>query len=168
MKEGQPATMTREDKRNGTTTLFAALNTLDGTVIGRHSERHRHQEFIAFLEQVEKEAPAGRPIHAIVDNYSARKRKAVLDWLKEHRRWTFHFTPTSCFWMNAVEGSFGKLARCWLRRGVYDSIEDLEISILDFIDLHNENEAKQFRWTASPERLVASRQRGYQKIETVH
>ena len=110
--------------------------------------------------------PADRPIHAIVDNDSAHKHKAVMDWLKEHDRWTFHYAPTSCFWMNAVEGFFGKLAR--LQRGVHDSIEDLESSILDFIDLHNENEAKPFRWTASPERLVASRQRGYQKIETIH
>ena len=168
MKAGRPATMTHDYKRNGTTTLYAAQNTLDGTVIGRHSKRHRHQEFIAFLEQVEEEVPAGRPIHAIVDNYSAHKHKAVLEWLKEHRRWTFHSTPTSCSWMNAVEGFFGKLARRRLQRGVHDSVEDLERSILDFIDLHNEKEAKPFRWTASPERLVAARQRGYQMIRTVH
>ena len=157
MTEGRPATMTHDDKRNGTETLFAALNTLDGTVIGRHSERHRHQEFIAFLDQIDREVPADRPIHAILDNYSAHKHQAVTNWLEDHDRWTFHFTPTSCSWMNAVEGFVGKLAR----RGVYESIEDLERSILDFIEPHNEREAKPFKWTASPERLVASRQRGH-------
>ena len=155
---GWPATMTHDYKQNGTTALFAALNTLDGTVIGRHSERRRHQEFIAFLDQIDREVPTERPIHAIVDNYSAHKHKAVMDWLKEYDRWTFRYTPTSCFWMNAVEGFFGKLARRRIRRGVYDSIEDLERSILDFIDLHNENEAKPFGLTTSPERPVASHQ----------
>ena len=104
------------------------------------------------------------PIDTVDDNYSAHKHKAVLDWLKEHRRWTFHFTPTSCSWMNAVEGFFGKLARRRLRRGVYDSIEDLERSIQDFIDLQNEKEAKPFKWTARPERLIAARQRGIKRL----
>ena len=168
MKPGRPATMTHDYKRNGTTTLFAAMNILDGTVIGSHSERHRHQEFIAFLEQVDKEVPAGRKIHAIVDNYSAHKHKAVLEWLKDHPRWTLHFTPTSCSWMNAVEGFFGKLANRRLRRGVFDSLEDLKTSIQNFIALHNEKEAKPFKWTASPERLIAVRQRGYQMTEIDH
>ena len=142
--------MTHEDKRNGTTTLLAALNILDGTVIGRHSERHRHQEFIAFLEQTDKTAPAGRKIHAILDNDSAHKHKAVAEWLKDHPRWTLHFTPTSCFWMNAVEGFFGKLANRRLRRGIHDSLEDLKAAINDFIALHNEKAAKPFKmiWTS--------------------
>ena len=91
-----------------------------------------------------------------------------MDWLKEHDRWTFHFTPTSCSWMNAVEGFFGKLAKRRLQRGVHDSIEYLERSILDFIALHNEKEAKPFKWTADPGRFVAFRQRGYQYIGTGH
>ena len=158
MTKGQPATMTHEDKRNGTTTLFAALNILDGKVIGRQAESHRHLELIAFLDQIDREVPAHRPIHAILDNDSARKHKAVTDWLADHRRWTFHFAPTSCSWMNAVEGFLGKLARRRLRRGAYDSLEDLKMSMLDFTELHNEKEAKPFKWTADPARLVASRQ----------
>ena len=168
MKPGRPATMTHDYKRNGTTTLFAAMNILDGTVIGRHSERHRRQEFIAFLEQVDKAAPAGRKIHAIVDNYSAHKHSAVADWLADHPRWTLHFTPTSCSWMNAVEGFFGKLANRRLRRGVHDSLEDLKAAVDDFIELHNGKEAKPFKWTASPDRLIAARQRGFQMIRTSH
>ena len=168
MKPGRPATMTHDYKRNGTTTLFAAMNILDGTVIGRHSERHRHQEFIAFLEQIDKAAPAGREIHAIVDNDSAHKHSAVTEWLKDHPRWTFHFTPTSCSWMNAVEGFFGKLANRRLRRGVHDSLEDLKAAVDGFIALHNGKEAKPFKWTASPDRLVAARQRGFQMTRTSH
>ena len=168
MKPGRPATMTHEDKRNGATTLFAATDILDGTVIGRHSERHRNQEFIAFLDQVDKAAPAGREIHAILDNASAHKHSAVTEWLKDHPRWTFHFTPTSCSWTDAVEGFFGKLANRRLRRGVHDSLEDLKAAIKEFIALHNGKEAKPFKWTASPERLIAARQRGYQMIRTSH
>ena len=168
MKPGRPATMTHEDKRNGTTTLFAAMNILDGTVIGRHSERHRNQEFIAFLDRVDKAAPAGREIHAIVDNYSAHKHKAVAEWLADHPRWTLHFTPTSCSWTDAVEGFFGKLANRRLRRGVHDSLEDLKAAVDGFIELHNGKEAKPFKWTASPDRLIAARQRGFQMIRTSH
>ena len=144
------------------------MNILDGTVIGSHSERHRHQEFIAFLDQIDKEVPDGQDIHAIVDNYSAHKHSAVAEWLKDHPRWTLHFTPTSCSWMNAVEGFFGKLASRRLRRGVYDSLEDLEAAIEKFIALHNGKEAKPFKWTASPDRLIAARQRGFQMIQTSH
>ena len=168
MKPGRPATMTHDYKRNGTTTLFAALNTLNGKVIGRHSKRHRHQEFIEFLEQVKAEMPAGKDIHVILDNYAAHKHRAVKEWLKKHKRWHFHFTPTSCSWLNAVEGFFGKLARRRLRRGVHNSIEQLETAILDFIELHNAKEAKPFRWTASPERLIAARQRGNQVLGIDH
>ena len=168
MKPGRPATMTHDYKRNGTTTLFAAMNILDGTVIGSHSERHRHQEFIAFLDQIDKEVPDGQDIHAIVDNYSAHKHSAVAEWLKDHPRWTLHFTPTSCSWMNAVEGFFGKLANRRLRRGVHDSLEDLMAAIDGFIELHNGKEAKPFKWTASPDRLIAARQRGFQMIQTSH
>ena len=117
MKPGRPATMTHDYKRNGTTTLFAATDILDGTAVGCHSERHRRQEFIAFLDRIDKAAPAGREIHAIVDNDSAHKHSAVADWLADRRRWTLHFTPTSCSWTDAVEGFFGKMARRRLRRG---------------------------------------------------
>ena len=150
MKPGRPATMTRDCKRNGTTTLFAALDILTGKVIGRHFQRHRHQELIEFLEQVEASMPAGKDIHVILDNYAAHKHEAVREWLSKRDRWQFHFTPTSCSWLNAVEGFFAKLACRRLRRGVHDSIEQLEKAILDFIDLHNGEEAKPFNWTASP------------------
>ena len=166
MKSGQPATMMHDYKRNETATLFVALNTLNGKVIGRHAERHRHQEFIAFLDQIDKEAPVGWPVHAILDNYAARPHVAVKDWLAAHRHWTFYYTPNSCFWMNVVEVFFGKLARNWLRCGVRESIEPLETSIQDFIVLHNEKEATAFKWTASLKRLIATRQIGCQITRT--
>ena len=168
MKPGRPATMTHDYKRHGTTNLFAALNILDGKVIGRHAERHRSREFIEFLDQVDSTVPAGLAIHAILDNYAAHKHGAVGEWLADHPRWTFHFTPTSCSWMNAVEGFFGKLASRRLRRGAHDSVEQLEKSIMEFIELHNGKEAKAYNWTASPERLIAARQRGYHLSESCH
>ena len=158
MKPGQPATMTHDYKRHGTTNLFAAVNILDGKVIGRHAERHRSQEFIAFLDQIERTVPDGLDIHAILGNYAAHMHGAVSEWLAEHPRWTFHFTPTSCSWMSAVEGFFGKLASCRLQRGAYDSVEEIEKSITEFIEPHNGKEAKAYNWTASPERLIAARQ----------
>jgi hypothetical protein len=104
-------TMTHDYIRNGTTTLFAALNVLDGTVIGRCMQQHRHQEFIRFLNTVEAAVPAGKLIHAIADNYAAHKHPKVRVWLARHPRWTFHFTPTSASWLNAVEGFFATLTK---------------------------------------------------------
>ena len=104
--------------------------------------------------------PAGKDIHVIVDNYAAHKHGAVKAWAEKHKRWHFHFTPTSCSWLNAVDGFFVKLARRRLRRGIHNSIEQLEKAILDFTELHNGKEAKPFNWTASPERLIAARQKG--------
>ena len=111
LKRGKCATLTHDYKRHGTTTLFAALSVLEGKVIGRRVPRHRHQEFIRFIATVERSVPAGKVIHAILDNYAAHKHPQVLAWLAEHPRWTFHFTPTSCSWLNAVEGFFSKLTR---------------------------------------------------------
>ena len=116
MKKGRAGTMTHDYKRNGTTTLFAAMNVLDGTVIGRNMQRHRHQEFIRFLNAIEREVPAGKTIHAILDNYAAHKHPAVRQWLARHPRWTFHFTPTSASWLNAVEGFFATLTKRRLGR----------------------------------------------------
>src|SRR6478736_4410738 len=121
LKRGRAATMTHDYKRHGTTTLFAALNVLDGTVIGRNMQRHRHQEFIRFLNTVEGAVPAGKMIHAIVDNYATHKHPKVQRWLARHPRWTFHFTPTSASWLNAVEGFFAKLTKRRLKRGVFRS-----------------------------------------------
>ena len=111
LKRGRAGTMTHDYQRNGTTTLFAALNLLDGTVIGHNMQRHRHQEFIRFLNAVEREVPAGKIVHAILDNYAAHKHPAVRHWLARHPRWTFHFTPKSASWLNAIAGFFAILTK---------------------------------------------------------
>ena len=125
--------MTHDYKRNGTTTLFAALNTLTGEGIGRNMQRHRHQEFIRFLNAIEREIPAGKTVHAILDNVSSHKTPEVRRWLARHPRWTFHFTPTSSSWLNAVEGFFAKLSRRRLKHGVFHSLVDLQAAINRFI-----------------------------------
>jgi hypothetical protein len=119
MKKGRAGTMTHDYIRHGTTTLFAALNVFDGTVIGQCMARHRHQEFIRFLNRIEAAVPAGKLVHAILDNYAAHKHPKVRAWLARHPRWAFHFTPTSCSWANAVESFFASLARRRLQRGVF-------------------------------------------------
>jgi DDE superfamily endonuclease/Winged helix-turn helix len=117
MKPGRCGTMTHDYKRHGTTTLFAALNVLDGSVVGRCMQRHRHQEFIRFLNEIERTVPAGKLIHVVLDNYGAHKQAKVRHWLARHPRWIFHFTPTSCSWLNAVETFFAKLTQRRLKRG---------------------------------------------------
>src|ERR687897_39196 len=124
-------------KRHGTTTLFAALNVLDGTVIAQNMQRHRHQEFIRFLNRIEREVPGDKAIHVILDNYAAHKKDKVRAWLDRHPRWTFHFTPTSCSWLNAVEGFFAKLTRRRLKHGVFHSVVDLQAAINRFIREYN-------------------------------
>jgi transposase len=136
--QGRAGTMTHDYKCNGTTTLFAALNVLDGTVIGRNMHRHRHQEFIRFLNAVESQVPARKVIHAIVDNYATHKHPKVQKWLARHPRWTFHFTPTSASWLNAVEGFFAKLTRRRLKRGVFRSVDELEAAIIRFVAENND------------------------------
>ena len=118
LKKGRAGTMTHDYKRHGTTTLFAAMNILDGTVIGRNMQRHRHQEFIRFLNTIEQQVPTGKVIHAIVDNYATHKHPKVRQWLTRNPRWTFHFTPTSASWLNAVEGFFATLTKRPETRGV--------------------------------------------------
>ena len=122
-------TMTHDYERHGTTTLFAAMNVLHGTVIGRNMQRHRHQEFIRFLNVIEKQVPAGKTIHAIVDNYAAHKHPNVRRWLERNPRWTFHFTPTSASWLNAVEGFFATVTKRRLKRCVFRSVVDLQAAI---------------------------------------
>jgi hypothetical protein len=152
MKPGRAGTMTHDYKRRGTTTLFAALNILDGTIIGRNMQRHRHQEFIRFLNTIEEQVPVGKVIHAIVDNYATHKHPKVRQWLARHPRWTFHFTPTSASWLNAVEGFFSKLTRRRLKRGVFRSVVDLQVAINRFVAETNAD-PKPFVWTA--ERALA-------------
>jgi len=167
MKPGRAGTMTHDYKRNGTTTLFAALNVLDGTIIGRNMKRHRHQEFIRFLNDIEAKVPKRKAIHAIVDNYATHKHPKVRDWLARHPRWTFHFTPTSASWLNAVEGFFAKLTNRRLSRGVFRSVTELKAAIERFIAEAN-TDPKPFVWTARPSRILAAVKRGKQTLESVH
>jgi transposase len=155
MKPGRCGTMTHDYKRHGTTTLFAALNVLDGTVIGRCMQRHRHQEFIRFLNAVERAVPAGKVVHVILDNYATHKHPKVRAWLERHPRFVFHFTPTSCSWLNAVETFFAKLTRRRLKRGVFRSVADLEEAINRYLREHN-GDPKPFVWTANPNRILRS------------
>ena len=166
MKKGKAGTSTFDYKRNGTTTLFAALNVLDGSVIGRCMQRHRHQEFIRFLNAVERQVPAGKLIHVILDNYATHKHPKVLRWLSRHPRFVFHFTPTSCSWLNAVETFFSRLTRRRLKRGVFHSIVDLQAAINRSIEDHNA-EPKPFVWTADPQTILDKVIRGTQALASV-
>ena len=157
MKKGRPQTRTHDYKRNGTTTHFAALNVLEGTVIGQNMEHHRHQEFITSLDTVERQLPEGRDVHVILDNYSTHKTDTVHAWLNRHPNWTFHFTPTSSSWLNAIEGFFAKLTRRRLKNAIFNSVTECEAAIHRFIEEHNRNEAKPFRWTADPAKIIATR-----------
>lgn len=167
MKPGRAGTMTHDYKRHGTTTLFAALNVLDGTVIGRNMKRHRHQEFIRFLNAVEAQVPARTAVHAIVDNYVTHKHPKVREWLQRHPRWTFHFTPTSASWLNAIESFFAKLTKRRLKRGVFHSVADLKAAIDRFVAEINAD-PKPFVWTADPKRVLAAVKRGKQALESIH
>jgi transposase len=168
MKKGRAGTMTHDYKRHGTTTLFAALNVLDGTVIAQNMQRHRHQEFIRFLNRIERETQADKAIHVILDNYAAHKKDKVRAWLDRHPRWTFHFTPTSCSWLNAVEGFFAKLTRRRLKHGVFHSVVDLQVAINRFVREHNDKDPKPFVWKADPDVIIAARNRGFQTLESIH
>jgi transposase len=154
LKPGKCGTMTHDYKRNGTTTLFAALNILDGTVIGRCMPKHTHKEFIKFLNAVERAVPAGKIVHAIADNYATHKHPAVKKWLADHPRWVFHFTPTSASWLNAVEGFFSIITRRRIRRGVFKSVEDLKDAIDRYIRQHNRM-PRPFIWTKPAQDILA-------------
>jgi transposase len=167
MKPGRLGTMTHDYKRHGTTTLFAALDVLEGSVIGQCMQRHRHQEFIRFLNAIERRVPAGKLIHVILDNYAAHKHPNVRRWLTRHPRWVFHFTPTSCSWLNAVEGFFARLTRRRLKRGTFPSLVSLQEAINRFIEHHNQ-EPRPFIWKADPKAIIAAAKRGHQMLETIH
>src|SRR3954453_18028424 len=167
IKPGRAGTMTHDYKRHGTTTLFAALNILDGTVIGRNMQRHRHQEFVRFLNTIEAQVPVGKVIHAVVDNYATHKHPRVRRWLARHPRWAFHFPPPSASWLNAVEGFFAKLTRQRLKRGVFQSVVDLQLAINRFVAETNAD-PKPFVWTADPKRVLAAVKRGKQVLESIH
>ena len=167
MKKGRAGTMTHDYKRHGTTTLFAALDVLEGKIIGRCMQRHRHQEFIRFLNAIEAQVPMSKIVHVILDNYGAHKHPKVRAWLARHPRFVFHFTPTSASWLNAVEGYFAKLTRRRLKRGVFRSIVDLQAAINRFVAETN-NDPKPFTWTADPDKIIAAVKRGHQVLDSVH
>lgn len=167
LKKGRAGTMTHDYKRHGTTTLFAALDVIEGKVIGRCMQRHRHQEFIRFLNTVESAVPVGKAVHAILDNYATHKHPKVIAWLGRHPRWTFHFTPTSASWLNAVEGFFAILTRRRLRRGVFNGVVDLQAAINRFVVDHNQ-QPKPFVWTADPDKIIAAANRRHQVLDSIH
>jgi transposase len=163
MTRGRYETRTHDYKRHGTTTLFAALNVLDGTVIGQCMSRHRHQEFIRFLNQINCKTPLDLDLHLIVDNYATHKHPKVRAWLARHPRFHFHFTPTSASWLNAVEGFFAKLTSKRLKRGVFSGIVDLQAAINRFLAEANER-PKPFVWTADPDGIIEKVRRGRETL----
>jgi len=166
MVTGRAGTMTHDYKRNGTTTLFAALDVLTGKVIGQCLPRHRHSEFIKFLNTIDREVPAGLQIHLILDNYSTHKHAAVDRWLNRHKRFHLHFTPTSSSWLNQVERWFRDLTDKNLRRGVFGSVPDLIASIEEYLNAHNADPTP-YVWTATAESILAKVQRARTKLEQV-
>ena len=148
LKKGRAATMTHDYKRNGTTTLFAALNVLDGQVIGQCQQRHTHAEWLKFLKTIDRETPKDKTLHLIADNYATHKHPNVQKWLKKHPRFHMHFTPTSASWLNMVERFFRDITTERLRRGVFTSVPELIGAIDEYIAHHN-TKPKPFIWTKS-------------------
>ena len=147
LKKGRCGTMTHDYKRNGTATLFAAMNTLDGTVISMCDDQHRHQEWLKFLRVIDQVTPERKEIHLIADNYATHKHPRVQRWLTRHPRFHVYFTPTSSSWLNMVERFFRDLTENRIRRGIFHDVEELIMAIGDYIDKHNEK-PKPFIWTA--------------------
>ena len=148
LKRGRAATLTHDYKRNGTTTLFAALNVLDGKIIAQCPQRHRHTEWLKFLRKIDRETPKGKTLHLIADNYATHKHAAVQKWLAKHPRFNMHFTPTSASWLNMVERFFRDITTERLRRGVFTSVPEL-ISAIDEYIVHHNAHPKAFIWTKS-------------------
>jgi transposase len=165
-RAGRAGTMTHDYKRNGTATLFAALNTLDGTVISLCQERHRHQEWLRFLRLVDDATPAGKQLHLIVDNYATHKHPTVQRWLKRHKRFHIHFTPTSASWLNMVERFFRDLTVDRLRRGVFRDAMELVAAIDAYVHQHNDN-PKPFIWTAKASDILEKVKRARRTLLTV-
>jgi transposase len=166
MKKGRCGTLTHDYKRNGTTTLFAALELAQGKVVGQCDQRHRHQEFLKFLRRLDQEFPAPVPLHLVMDNYGTHKIQEVGTWLKKHPRFVLHFVPTSSSWLNLVERWFGELSRQCIRRGAFFSVEDLQKAIHEFLDVWNEN-PKPFVWTATLESITEKLSRCRQTLEKI-
>jgi transposase len=167
LKKGRCGTLTHDYKRHGTTTLFAALNVLEGTVIGACQPRHRNGEFRAFLRQLDRATPAGLDLHLIVDNYGTHKHPKVQQWLVKHPRFHFHFTPTSSSWLNLVERWFRELTTKRIRRGIFRSVPELIAAIEEYIAVHNAH-PKPFVWTKSAEMILSKVSKCKAILETVH
>jgi transposase len=155
LRPGMPARQTHDYQRHGTTTLFAALNMLDGKVIGDCMPRHRHQEFIRFLQLIDTKTPLDLSLHLIVDNYGTHKHPKVQKWLKRHPRFHMHFIPTSSSWVNMVERWFAEISRKRIRRGSFKNVKELISTIKQYIESHNQN-PKVLVWTASVESIICN------------
>jgi transposase len=166
LKKGRCGTMTHDYKRNGTTTLFAALSMLDGKVISACMDRHRHQEWIKFLKVIDEQTPAELDLHLIVDNYATHKHPRVLAWLKRHPRFHLHFTPTSSSWLNMVERWFREITDKRIRRGVFRSVSELTDAIEAYIEEHN-RDPKPFVWTARAEKILAKVKRARAALDKI-
>jgi transposase len=166
LKKGRCGTMTHDYKRNGTTTLFAALEVAEGKVVGQCFARHRNQEFLKFLRRLDQEFPGDVQLHLVMDNYGTHKHPNVQAWLKKHPRFVPHFVPTSSSWLNLVERWFGELTSKRIRRGVFLSVPDLVTAIEEFMDSWN-NHPKPFVWTATVDSIVEKLQRCRQTLESV-
>lgn len=167
IKKGRAGTMTHDYKRNGTTTLFAALDVLKGEVIGECMKKHRHQEFLKFLRKIDASTSKKFDIHCIVDNYGTHKHPNVKAWLKKHPRFHFHFIPTSSSWLNLVERWFANITEKRIRRGVFRSVKDLEKAIYDYIE-HNNKNPKPFIWTKKADEIIQKVNRCKAVLETLH
>lgn len=166
LKKGRCGTMTHDYKRNGTTTLFAAMEILQGKVIGHCYKRHRHQEFLRFLRRLDQEFPAGVPLHLVIDNYGTHKHAEVRDWLGRHPRFVVHFIPTSCSWVNLIERWFRELTVKRVRRGSFPSVADLIAAINEFLEVWNDK-PRPFVWTATVESILAKLSGCRQTLEQI-
>ncbi len=167
LRPGIPSRQTHDYQRHGTTTLFAALNMLDGKVIGDCMPRHRHQEFIRFLQLIDTKTPLDLSLHLIVDNYGTHKHPKVQKWLKRHPRFHMHFIPTSSSWINMVERWFAEISRKRIRRGSFKNVKELISTIKQYIESHNQN-PKIFVWTASVESIMNKIKITKDLLETLH
>lgn len=167
LRPGLPERQTHDYERHGTTTLFAALDVAAGKVIGQCQPRHRHQEFLLFLEKIDAATPAKASVHLILDNYGTHKHPEVKSWFEKHPRYQVHYTPTSASWLNQVERWFAEITRTTIRRGTFRSVRDLEKAIRDYIRANNRN-PKPFQWVATANKIVAKVRKYKRTLETGH
>ncbi len=166
LKNGRCGTMTHDYKRNGATTLFAALNILDGKVIGQCQSRHRHQEWLKFLRSLDSEYPVDLTLHVVMDNYGTHKAPAVKRWLSKHPRFVCHFIPTSSSWLNMVERWFREITDKAIRRGVFYSVSDLQQAIAEYLSSWNQN-PRPFIWTATVGQIVEKIARARDRLKDI-